>query len=237
MPSADPVDDTLLTKLGNLLRDGSIQPPPTGFEIRALRLDAGECAAVIVPPQAAPPVRLDGDCWVRHGPQVVRATPEEERRLAERGRAGNLPFEACPAPGATLDDLDLDLFHIYLERVVSAETLAQNSRPTGHQLLAQRFAALDGCPTWGGILLIGRSPRSFIPTAYLQMVRYGGDSLSDDILDQAELATPIIRAWGERLRAHLPGGDALRRHRRAAPPGVERVGRLLASPNPRGLPK
>jgi ATP-dependent DNA helicase RecG len=63
-----------------------------------------------VKPSLAPPVRLNGVTWIRVGPRRAIATPEEEKRLSERRRSRDLPFDLHPVPSATIEDMDLDLF-------------------------------------------------------------------------------------------------------------------------------
>jgi predicted HTH transcriptional regulator len=55
-----------------------------------------ELAVIMVEPSDAPPVRCKGRVWVRVGPRRAIATAEEERRLAEKRRARDLPFDIHP---------------------------------------------------------------------------------------------------------------------------------------------
>lgn len=55
----------------------------------------------------APPLRFDGVVYVRSGPKTERANANDERLLAERRRANDLPYEMRPRYFTTTDDLDL----------------------------------------------------------------------------------------------------------------------------------
>jgi ATP-dependent DNA helicase RecG len=76
---------------------------------------------------------------------LALATPEEERRLAEKRRARDLPFDISPVPAATIDELDIDLFErVYLPSSVACDVLEQNRRDRNQQLASLRFTTADG---------------------------------------------------------------------------------------------
>jgi ATP-dependent DNA helicase RecG len=100
------VDDDLLKNLAAIRSAGNIHPFPT-MSVRSEVVDGCRIAIVEVEPSDNPPVRYKGRVWVRVGPTRRIATNEEERRLTEKRRWGNLPFDQHSVPGATLDDLDL----------------------------------------------------------------------------------------------------------------------------------
>lgn len=200
-----PITDRLLQDLASMRSDGNIHPFPS-LEVRKLAVDGGEVAVVIVQPSAAPPVRFKGRTCIRVGSRKDFATPEEERRLAERRRAADLPFELQPVASASLSDLDLDLFErVYLPAAVAPEILEQNRRSLEGQLQALRLSTPKGEPTVLGLLVVGKDPRSFIPGAYVQFLRLEGAELHDPIRDQKSLDAPLpelLRHLDELLEAH-----------------------------------
>ena len=101
------IDDQLLTKLAGLKDDGTIMPIPS-LVVQPHILAGGEVAVIVVEPSRSPPVRYRGRVWVRVGPTVRQATPEEEQRLSERRRAGERPFDQRPAKDATVEHVSLD---------------------------------------------------------------------------------------------------------------------------------
>jgi hypothetical protein len=79
------------------------------MNVGTVEVDGQTVAFVEVVPSPSPPVRFNGQVWIRVGPRRAIATLDEERRLAERRRSADLPFDARAAPGSRLDDLNLDL--------------------------------------------------------------------------------------------------------------------------------
>ena len=212
------IDDDLLRTLGGLRIDGKIQPFPS-LAVEKKRLGACEVAVVQVEPSENPPTKVDGRCWIRIGPRRGQATAEEERRLTEKRRWGNVPYDMHDVRGATVTDaLDMRAFHNdYLPCAVSPEVLAENRRDRVEQLRALRLVTQDGVPTVTAILLLGRDPRYWFPGAYLQFVRYGGTAVTDRVLDHAELSGPLPEQLREadrllRLNVHRPLDTRGERH-------------------------
>lgn len=182
------VDDALLTLLAGFRSDGLLQPFPV-MSVRRATLDGCEVAVVEVEPSDNPPVHLDGRIWIRVGPRRAVATAEEERRLVEKRRWGNLPFDAHGVRGATLADIDLRRFELeYLPVAVSAEALAENNRPRDYQLKALRLLQPEGLPTVTAVLMLGKDPRQWFPGAYIQFLRIDGTMLTEPMLDQREIS-------------------------------------------------
>lgn len=98
-------------------------------------------AVIVVEPSRSPPVRYQGRVWVRVGPAVRSASREEEQRLSERQRAGDLPFDRRPAPGASVKELDLEYFEShYLPQAVAQEVLDDNRRSLDQRLQSLRWS-------------------------------------------------------------------------------------------------
>ncbi len=109
-----PITDRVLQTLADMRSNGNITPFPSMI-VQKHVLDGCELALVVVQPSDAPPIRYKGRTWIRIGPRRAMATPEEERRLAEKRRAGDLPCDIRPIPSATMSDIDIDLFQkVYL---------------------------------------------------------------------------------------------------------------------------
>lgn len=184
------ITDERLRNLAAIRSDGQIIPFPT-LVVQKRTLAGCELAVVIVHPSDAPPVRFNGRVWVRVGPRRAVATAEEERRLTEKRRARDLPFDLHPVGAAQLSDLDQDLFHrTYLPAALSIDVLEQNQRSFEQQLQSLRFATVEQpcTPTVLGILTIGADPLQFLPGAYIQFIRFDGTELTDPIRDQREIS-------------------------------------------------
>ena len=89
------VNDDLLRNLAQMRSDGSIQPFPT-MTVDKKTIDGCEVAVVQVMPATDPPLRFRGRAWIRVGPTVQQASPEEEQRLVERRVAGQRSFDMRP---------------------------------------------------------------------------------------------------------------------------------------------
>jgi len=203
-----PITDELLRTLADMRSDGNITPFPT-MVVQKRTLNGCELVVITVEPSDAPPVRYKGRVWVRVGPRRAIASLEEERRLAEKRRAKDLPFDIQPVLSSVLEDLDLDLFRrVYLPATLPVDILEQNQRPTEQQLTAMRFATvgLQPRPTVLGLLVVGKDPRQFLPGAYVQFLRIEGTELTDPIKDQKEIGGPLpdlLRMLDETFQAHI----------------------------------
>lgn len=201
-----PITDQLLLTLSNMRSDGNILPMP--FMTVQKRTIAGcELAVIEVQPADAPPVRFDGRVWIRVGPRRATATPDEERRLAEKRRAGDLSFDRRAISGTTIDDLDLELFQrVYLPAAVAADVLAANERTLPQQLASLHFLTRNGTPNVGAVIVLGKEPRSWLPGDYVQFVRYDGVEMTDPIRHQREIDGPLpemLRILDEMLESNV----------------------------------
>ena len=186
-----PIDDALLKKLAHIRDDGSVTPFPT-MAVRAARVSGCPVAVVVVEPSKNPPVRARGRVWIRVGPRRAIATPDEERRLVEKRRWGNLPFDAQPVIGAGIADLNLSLFeNEYLPALVSMDTLAQNERTREQQLLALRLIDRDEVPTATAVLMLARSPQDWFRGAEIAWRRVAGPNLTDRTIDERTLTGTV----------------------------------------------
>ena len=182
------IDDGLLQRLGGLRSDGKMLPFPS-IEVDKKNLNGCEVAVIQVEPSENPPVKSDGRCWIRVGPRRGQATPEDERRLIEKRRWGNLPYDMQGVSGASVEnDLDMQKFaDEYLPVAVSPEVLKENDRNREDQLKALRLITRDGNPTVTAILVLGNRPTDWLPGAYIQFVRYAGNEVTDAIQNQKEI--------------------------------------------------
>ncbi|MCY3707603.1 MAG: putative DNA binding domain-containing protein [Caldilineaceae bacterium] len=180
------VNDELLRHLAQMRSDGSIQPFPT-MTVDKKTIDGCEMAVVQVMPAKDPPLRFRGRAWIRVGPTVQQATPEEEQRLVERRIAGQRSFDMRPVTDASIDDLDIEYVRAnYLPGAVAREILERNQRPVVQQLSSLRLLH-QGHPTQGALIAFGRDPQFWAPGAYVQFLRIAGLSITDPIKSRKEL--------------------------------------------------
>ncbi len=205
-PTGLTIDDRLLQELADLRSQGKILPPPI-MNVRRLEVTNQAVAVIEVDPSPSPPVRFNGQVWIRVGPRRAIATADEERRLAERRRSADLPFDARTVAGSGLNDLDLDLFEReYLPSVLTPEVVAANGRTVEQRLSSLRLTGVDGTPTNAGILIIGVDPTMFLPGAYVQFLRVDGIDLNAPIIDERRLTTALpalLHELDELLRLNI----------------------------------
>ncbi len=199
------ISDRLLTRLAGMKDDGTILPIPS-LVVQAHTLSGCDVATIVVEPSRSPPVRYRGRVWVRVGPTVRLATPEEEQRLNERRRAGERPFDHRPAEDAAVEHLDLEYFEShYLPQAVAQEVLDDNRRSQGQRLRSLRLL-VDERPTWGALLGLGRDPQDWIPGAYVQFLRIDGTEITDPIRSQKVLTgriEDVLRQLDELLKLNI----------------------------------
>jgi len=209
------ISDDLLLTLADMRSDGNILPfPIMTVQKRTLR---GGCDVAVIEVQPAhnPPVRYNGRTWIRVGPRRATATAEEERRLSERRRWRDLPYDQQPMPLATIAELDLDLFRRdYLPAAVAPEVIEENNRATNEQLTALRFLTPAGLPNIAALLVFGKNPIRWIPAAYIQFLRLDGAEITDPIRDQKELNGPlpqVLRQLDELLSLNISTASDVQR--------------------------
>ena len=152
------VTDELLRNLAQMRSDGSILPFPT-MSVEQKTVDGCGVAVVQVMPTTNPPLRYQGRAWIKVGPTVQQASPEEEQRLVERRLAGQRPFDMRPVTDASIDDLDIEYIRAtYLPSAVASEILEQNRRPLAQQLRSLRLLS-QGLPAQGALMAFGRDPQ------------------------------------------------------------------------------
>lgn len=182
-----PITEELLERLGGWRADGQLSPFPV-MQVYRKTIRGCEVAIIEVQPSDNPPLRVEGRTFIRVGPRRAIASPEEERRLVEKRRWRDLPFDAQGAQDATVDDLDLKRFATdMLPSLVPHDVIAQNHRTEEQQLTALRLLKPDRTPTVSAVLLFGKNPQSLIPGAYVQFLRIDGKELTDPILDQQRI--------------------------------------------------
>lgn len=177
--------DALQKDLAGIRSEGSILPQPV-MQVYKIALPEGDVAVVEVQPSKLPPVRYRGRIWIRVGARKAIANEEEERILMERREFNTPNFESEPCLDATLEDLDTDLFrNTLLPAMVDAKEIKKDKRPIEVQMASLGLFYLPyNCPTNAGILLIGKNPTRFIPSASIQYVQFEGLTRGTKVLNE-----------------------------------------------------
>lgn len=192
-PTGLDITDQLLQNLASMRGDGNILPF-ISMDVQKRRLKGKDVAVVIVHPSNSPPVKYKGVVRIRSGPRRGWANQDDERRLDEKRRSRDLPYDIKPLTGFGIDVIDeLYFLRTYLPSSVSSDILEQNERTFEERLLAAKFAhpGSPSRPTVLGVLTAGRSPADCIPCAYIQFVRFEGTEISGNVKDQKEIRTAL----------------------------------------------
>jgi ATP-dependent DNA helicase RecG len=206
-PSNIKIDDELLKSLSDMRGDGNILPMPV-MNVEKRILNGAEMAVVTVMPSDMPPLRYKGQIWIRVGPRRALAGAQDERILNEKRRHKDLPFDLCPVPRASLDDLSKGIFeNEYLEAAFAPDVLKENNRTYIERLASCKMIVSpdDATPTVLGILTLGKTPQDYLPGAYVQFLRIDGNELTDPVIDEEEIKGTMInmiRRTEEKLKAH-----------------------------------
>lgn len=207
-PASSGITDQLLQTLSDMKTDGKIIPPPT-LTVERRTYKGTSIALVTVWPADAPPVRYDGRIWIRIGPRRAQASAQDERVLNEKRRYRDLHFEAHPISGSALSDLSRVVFEQeYLPHAFAPDVLDANERTYEQRLASCGMIATaeEPIPTVLGILVLGITPRTWVPGSYIQFLRIRGTNLADAILDEAEIdgtISAMLRRLDEKLNAHI----------------------------------
>ena len=132
--------------------------------------------AVQVPPGMPHAYSVNGRYLARAGAtNRLLSAAELTALLLSRDVAG---FEARPAPGATLLDLDPGAVDSY------TQSLRDATGESWERTLAARgcLTEADGrlVPTYAGVLLFGRKPQRFLRNAQITLIRYPGATMGDE---------------------------------------------------------
>jgi ATP-dependent DNA helicase RecG len=139
-------------------------------------------------PQGMPHVfNLEGAYFQREG-RLTRPIPPRRLRqlLVERGA---LQFESLVPEDARVQDLDPEQVNAYGDAYYAALNLPErDKRRPIEQILMQRgcLKEIDGelRPTYAALLLFGRIPQRWLPTAQILATRFSGTSFGDRFVKQ-----------------------------------------------------
>ena len=205
------IDDEKWASLGGIKTDGNLLPPPS-MSMEKFSLQEGDVIAITVFPSAYPPIRYKGDAWIRIGPRKVKASEADIRVLTERRAKYGVRDEELPCERAKLSDLDIDLFRaFYLPKAIDAQIIEDDDRSVIDQMAALRFYSVEkNCPTNLGVLLFAKHPERFIPSAYVQYVKFSGVDNAGDVLQENVFRGPLLKVVQD-LDVFVKTGPAAKR--------------------------
>lgn len=107
-------------------------------------------------------------------------------------RASSLPFDRQPIADASVHHLDLPYIEeVYVPAAIDAGRLPKNGRPLYGQMESLGLL-MDGKPTRGALLAMGRNPLAWIPGAYVQFLRLQGSGVAGPIKTRKEFTGKLV---------------------------------------------
>jgi ATP-dependent DNA helicase RecG len=172
----------------NIARDNC--KPALHVTIDRVEVDGRLVLVVTVPRRSGPPYEDNsGRCFIRVGSSKRIATPEERARLLQA--AGLVHFDETPVSRTSLEDLDIEAFGRYYERILN-QPLSEAEVPLSRMLENMRFLVedLNGDKrlSVAGLLLFGKRVWEFMYHARISAVRWAGNEAGEDIIDRKEFA-------------------------------------------------
>ncbi len=127
-------------------------------EIKVEEMEGKTIVAIQVAEYPIKPISTSGRCYRRVGNSNRRLTPKEiaELHLATTGSS----WDALPASGKTLDDIDLGKVGKYmrLSTAIGRRKFSADLDPM--DILRKLELVIENKPTWASILLFGKNPQS-----------------------------------------------------------------------------
>lgn len=160
-----------------------LSDPPLVLPVpRVLPVGAVSIVEINIPPGLPHVYSLEGRYLQREGTQTNPLPARKLRQLlVERGL---VQFEAQLPPGASLEDLNMDRVSAYAEAI----GFPVQSEQDLIELLVRR-----GClkrtgkriyPTYAAILLFGRYPQQWLPSATILAARFSGQTFADQFVKE-----------------------------------------------------
>ncbi|MDZ4837573.1 MAG: helix-turn-helix domain-containing protein [Candidatus Melainabacteria bacterium] len=140
------------------------------------------------------PISVDGRYIKRVGRTNQIMSPEEVRqRLFASSTSG---WDSRIEDRATIADLDPEAIQLFIDRL---NKLGRRPVPEGEDVLStlEKLELLEkGIPTRAAILLLGKEPKRFYPSAFIKVGRFKSETM---IVDDKEFDGPLFKQIDEAL--------------------------------------
>lgn len=177
-----------------------------------VQAEGKQIISISVPADLPHVYSLQGRFLGREGRHTVPLTASELRKLLQA--RGRFHFESQVPPGATVEDLDEGQARAYLRSLTMPGSTPLEPFLRQRGCLREANGSLR--PTYAGLLLFGRHPQQWVPSATILAARFHGTELSDEFIKLEARGTlpDQIRTAEGFAREHL--------HRRARLTGLTR---------------
>ena len=158
----------------------SVDPPLVLPIPQAEEIDGATIVRVTVPSGLPHVYSLEGRYFIRRG-RKTEPFPAQDLRKLMMAR-GVTQFESRTPENASLDDLDRDRVENYVESLITP------AGETSEDILLRRgcLQVVNGNlhPTYAALLLFGRHPQRWLPSATILVTRFPGVAFSDEFVKQ-----------------------------------------------------
>jgi ATP-dependent DNA helicase RecG len=140
--------------------------PPVRVDVERVSCLRGESVDALLVLRVSPGDRVhrtrSGDCYLRVGDETRKLTYAQETELLyDRGQA---QYDGDPAVGASRADLDSSLITSFAQHI---------GHPVDDRILnARSLLTRDGQITNAAVLLFGRDPHVYQPSAFVRVIKY-----------------------------------------------------------------
>ena len=197
--SLDPAQLDALANLVSEICSDSIKPP-LDFSIHRVPIPRPASGGVLLIeiPAGDTVHRSPGGCFRRRGDTKHRMLPADIRRLSQsRGQSDTAGTDTQVVRNTGINTLHPEHWRQYASSRVD--------EPVDIALSKLKFLRSDRQGTLratiGGVLLAAEDPREWLPNAYIQAVRYGGDRMdANRQLDAQDITGPLDRQIRDAMR-------------------------------------
>ena len=162
------------------------EPPMVGgvVQIEAVEFEGLPLLKLTLPDVMPSIYQLNGRYLQRIGTEtIVMSTAALRAKILARRET---PFEQQVPQGATAGDLSRSAIEQYLAHLQEYDEGAVGEEQRASELLRRRgvLRSGDGRPTYAGLLLFGRQPQQWLPSAQILIARYADRQMNDIFLRQ-----------------------------------------------------
>lgn len=176
------------TALDKVFQAALLAEPPLVLPVPRIQPVSEARVVWIAVPEGLPHVySLEGRFLWREGSQTNPIPARHLRQLLIQ--RGAIQFETLLPPDATLDDLDADLVQAYAAAHAAVLQSPKDPGPAeAFEILVRRGCLRrqngDLRPTYAALLLFGRYPQRWLPTATILAARFSGTTFADRFVRQ-----------------------------------------------------
>lgn len=153
-------------RMQQIIANRSMPPVPIRFEIVPYEDKEIGVLTIFRSMQVPHQMLQSGAFYIRRGSTTDKAMRHEIAMMLQQ--FGMLSFENVPCRASRFEDLDEQLLRKYMGHLLEGENISKALLVT-LGILATDLEKEVYYPTYGGLLLFGKSPQNFIPQAVLEL--------------------------------------------------------------------